>query len=522
MSGLLTGWFRHLAISQKLLVSFGVILAVLMLSFTTLLLYLSRVNSYVERHQHMTVPAVITAAEMHRSLFRLRELVHTLQAHPLEASPAETAAHIETIGLRMAAALATYRTDHAARTNPLLFTMLTNHDRVDLADQEDQALADIVSGLEQVDAMPARPSVPSDSGAQPSPRTIQALARYDQTLTRLERDVETLIDVHRRIDTEMKLEGDRLVQEARFIALGLTALSACLIILIHAVMRRFIARPLRGISATADRVAHRELTAQFEPWPHRDEVGILASSLSSMVTTLRAQTAAVLRKTKELEAFTYSVAHDLKGPLREIEGFSSVLEKRMADSHDPDMRRSVEVIRRSALRLTHMIEALLRYSRLEQQDLPRQWFDVSDMVDGLIADWSGRGQQPKPTMLTEVPFRDLYGEPVSIRQALANLLENAIKFSRHSASPDIRIGGRRTPTERHLWVRDNGIGLSPEHHERIFGLFERLHDPQDYEGTGVGLAIVKMVMDKHGGRVWVESSAGAGSTFYLAFPDIPA
>lgn len=519
MLGSLTGWFRHLAISQKLLVSFGVILAVLLLSFTTLLLYLSRVNSYVERHQRMTVPAVITAAEMHRSVSRMREFMHMLHTHPQETAPAETAAHIESIRLQMAAALATYRTNHAARTNPLLFGMLTKHDRIDLADQEDQAIADLLSGLERIEASPTVPSTLSTTGASASPRPVQELARYDRILMRLERDVQSLIDVHQRIDTEMKVEGDRLVREARFLALGLTAVTAGLIIVIHAAMRRFIARPLRGLSATADRVAHRDLTAQFEPWPHRDEVGILADSLSSMVTALRAQTAAVVRKTKELEAFTYSVAHDLKGPLREIEGFSSMLEKKMADAQDSEMRRVVEVIRLSALRLTNMIDALLRYSRLEQQDLARQWFDVSDMIEGLIADHFGQRTQPQPVIVSEVPFRELYGEPVSIRQALANLLDNAVKFSRRSPNPQVHIAGYRTATERVLWVRDNGIGISPEYYDRIFGLFERMHDPEDYEGTGVGLAIVSMVMDKHGGRVWVESSPGAGSTFYLSFPE---
>jgi signal transduction histidine kinase len=184
----------------------------------------------------------------------------------------------------------------------------------------------------------------------------------------------------------------------------------------------------------------------------------------------------------------------------------------------PDQRHHVEVIRQSALRLTHMIDALLKYSRLEQQDLPRHRFNVLDMINSL-ADRFTHAQEPGPTVEVDVPFSDLYGEPVSIRQALANLLDNAAKFSRHSTAPSIRVGGSRTSTERILWILDNGIGLSSDDHDRIFGLFERLHSPEDYEGTGVGLAIVKLVMEKHGGRVWVESTRGEGSTFYLAFPD---
>ncbi|MCS6317075.1 MAG: hypothetical protein H8K05_04720 [Nitrospira sp.] len=238
-----------------------------------------------------------------------------------------------------------------------------------------------------------------------------------------------------------------------------------------------------------------------------------------MVTSLREQTAATARKTKELEAFTYSVAHDLKGPLREIEGFSSLLEKQFADGGDAQTRHQIDVIRRSALRLTHMIDALLKYSRLEQQDLPRQRFNVMEMITTLITDRLTGLQGPKPKIQVALPFADLYGEPVSIRQAIANLLDNAAKFSRHATPPTITIGGTQMERERVLWVQDNGIGFDPAQYDKIFGLFERLHSPQEYEGTGVGLAIVKLVMDKHEGRVWVESAPGAGSTFYLAFPE---
>jgi signal transduction histidine kinase len=237
------------------------------------------------------------------------------------------------------------------------------------------------------------------------------------------------------------------------------------------------------------------------------------------VTNLREQTAALVHKTKELEAFTYSVAHDLKGPLREIEGFSSLLEKRFSEGAESDTRHHVKVIRQSVLRLTTMIDALLRYSRLEQQLLPRHRFNVTDIIQSLVADRLGSMSEPPPSIRIEVPFQDLYGEPVSIRQALANLLDNAVKFSRRTPVPDIRIGGCRTSAERLLWIRDNGIGVDPAYHERVFGLFERLHGPEDYEGTGVGLAIVRLIMEKHGGRVWIESNPGEGSTFYLAFPE---
>jgi signal transduction histidine kinase len=139
------------------------------------------------------------------------------------------------------------------------------------------------------------------------------------------------------------------------------------------------------------------------------------------------------------------------------------------------------------------------------------------MIDGVMAEQL-RGVTPAPAIHIDLPTCDLRGEPASVRQVFINLIGNAVKFSRNVPQPEISIGGRVTGGELVVWVKDNGIGFESGEAERIFGLFERLHAPRDYEGTGVGLAIVKLVMEKHGGRAWAESSPGKGSTFYLAFP----
>jgi signal transduction histidine kinase len=281
---------------------------------------------------------------------------------------------------------------------------------------------------------------------------------------------------------------------------------------------RHIVRPLTALAGAADRVAHHDLSAQFPLWPTRDEVGTLAASLATMLASLREHSTSLVRKTKELEAFTYSIAHDLKGPLREIEGFSSLLEKKFSEAGDPEVRDHIGVIRQSALRLTHMIDALLKYSRLEQQALPKQRFNVREMITGLVSDRTSSARSSTATIHVELPFDEVYGEPVSIRQALANLLDNAIKFSRNRPRPDIRIDGAREGAAFVIRITDNGIGFDTAQTDKIFGLFERLHGPQEYEGTGVGLAIVRLVMDKHGGQVTVESTPEHGSTFSLVFP----
>lgn len=513
-------WLHDRSIGQKFFVSFGVILSLLALSLTALIFYLSRINSYVDRHKRITVPAIVTAATMQRSAYEMNLALHLFLEQATKHHPASTLAELNRHADQIRSALDLYRSTHAARTHPILFGMLTQHERVDLVDQEDRAISQIDLALQEL-------AVLWKSVLTPSPQTNEATLalplKADALIVQLMDNLERLVAAHQDIDVEMKVEGDLLLQEARLIALGLVAVLGLVITTIYFLVNRQIAKPLQRLSVTADRVAHHDLTAQFESWPSRDEVGTLAASLSSMVTSLREQTATVARKTKELEAFTYSVAHDLKGPLREIEGFSSLLEKQFTDGNDPQIRHHIEVIRGSALRLTHMIDALLKYSRLEQQDLPRQRFNILEMITTLITDRFNGLQGPKPKVQVELPFADLYGEPVSVRQALANLLDNAVKFSRRAMPPTITIGGTQTVTERILWVQDNGIGFDSSQQDKIFGLFERLHSPQDYEGTGVGLAIVKLVMDKHNGRAWAESTAGGGSKFYVAFPErVPA
>ncbi len=510
------GWLSRLSIGKKLALSFSVILILLVGSLSASLFYLSRVNSYVDRHQRITIPGVVTASEMLRNLSDMQTHMHHLLEHQKGEEQASGFKTIADIERRTLTALDTYQATHAVRTHPVLYGMLQQHGRGDLADQESQTIVAIADGLIALRAQ--REDIESALHRNDKNRT-RAEPLYEQTTAKTEDALASLIELHRKIDVEMKIEGDRLVDEARTIVIGVIGLLGLLIVSLYLMMKRLVAGPLKRLAATADRVAHHDLTAQFEPWPTHDEVGILTHSLATMLVNLRERGTALIRKTKELEAFTYSVAHDLKGPLREIEGFSSLLEKRFEETDDPQVKHHIDVIRRSALRLTHMIDALLKYSRLEQQDLPKQRFNILEMISNLVLDRFAHVSGPKPKIHVDLSFADLYGEPISIRQAIANLLDNAAKFSQHQTAPDIRIGGKQTPTERILWVQDNGIGFDAGQQEKIFGLFERLHSPEEYEGTGVGLAIVKMVMEKHGGRVWTDSTPGKGSTFYLAFPN---
>jgi len=509
-------WLSRLSIGTKLALSFSLILILLIGSLSVSLFYLSRVNGYVERHKRITIPAIVTASEMLRNLSDMQTHMHHLLDHQNNAEQTISLKAIADIERRTLTTLDTYQAAHAVHTHPVLYGMLRQHGQGDLADQENQTIVAIADGMSALRAQredfefAIRQGSKNQSNAEPA---------YEQTATNTANAIASLFELHRKIDVEMKVEGDRLVAQAQIIVIAVVALVGLLVVSIYLMMKRLVATPLKQLAATADRVARHDLSAEFQSWPTQDEVGILANSLTTMLANLRERGTALIRKTKELESFTYSVAHDLKGPLREIEGFSSLLEKRFEEAGDPQVQHHIDIIRKSSLRLTHMIDALLKYSRLEQQNLPRTRFNVLEMISSLVIDRQSEIAGVTPQIQITLPFADLYGEPVSVRQALVNLLDNALKFSRHSPVPTIHIGGQQTPTERILWIQDNGIGFEADQKEKLFGLFERLHNAREYEGTGVGLAIVKMVAEKHGGRVWAESSPGKGSTFFLSFPN---
>lgn len=511
-------WFRRLTLGQKFLVVFGLLLVLLALSLAAILFYLSMINSYVGRYSRITVPAIVTAADMRHQVLEMNRALTTLEQ---TASQKDREQAIRLLRENQSAAqqsLDFYRTTHAARTHPVLFRMLTEHGKVALADEEGALIGRIGTLLDEL-SRAWSPLQPERSGDVRSVSAqVTALSR------RLDDALTSLIDVQIKINAEMKTEGNMLLGQARLVILALVILLGLVIAVIYRVVTIQIAKPLRRLAGTADRVAHGDLSAHFEAWPSKDEVGDLTRSLRSMLTTLEERTRALERKTRELESFTYSVAHDLKAPLREIEGFSSLLKRRLDGASqersrtlDEKTEHYLDMIHTSALRMTALIDALLRYSRLEQQTLPMSKVDLRTLLEGILSDlvMSKGGSAPKISL--HLPFTDVWGEPTSIRQAVVNLLDNAVKFSHGIDAPEVTIGGTETGDERIVWVRDNGIGFDPGNADKIFRLFERLHGQADYEGTGVGLAIVKLVMDKHGGRVWAESSPGKGSTFFLAF-----
>ena len=231
------------------------------------------------------------------------------------------------------------------------------------------------------------------------------------------------------------------------------------------------------------------------------------------------RTAQLRQANLELEAFSYTVSHDLKAPLRGIDGYSQLLEEEYGERLDDEGRRFVERIRKGVQQMGDLIADLLAYSRIERRDMVHETVAllplVEQIVDSYHADIEKQGAEVRLAMESFTLPLDRDGMAVVLR----NLIGNALKFSQGSVSPRIEIGARHETGRRILWVRDNGIGFDLKYHDRIFGIFQRLHRAEEFPGTGVGLALVAKAVQRMGGRVWAESQPGAGATFYLEFPE---
>jgi len=221
---------------------------------------------------------------------------------------------------------------------------------------------------------------------------------------------------------------------------------------------------------------------------------------------------------KELEAFSYSVSHDLRAPLRAIEGFSRIVLEEYAAKLDDEARRLLAVITANTRKMGLLIDDLLAFSRLSRQQMAFRPVDLAAMADTVFTELAGtkKGRKIK-FKIGALPTA--FGDHAMLRQVLQNLLANAIKFTRPRAKPRIEITGREGSGESIYQVKDNGVGFDMEYVDKLFGVFQRLHGSEEFEGTGVGLAIVQRVILRHGGRVWAKSKGGKGATFYFAIPN---
>jgi signal transduction histidine kinase len=216
------------------------------------------------------------------------------------------------------------------------------------------------------------------------------------------------------------------------------------------------------------------------------------------------------------------VAHDLKAPLRHIDGYSRILLEHHSHGLDADGKRLLQVVRASTERMNQLINGLLAYSRLEQRTLAVGSIAVQPFVDALVAERRADLTESGIALALDLQCDLIVGDREALGHALRNYIDNAIKFTRGRPSPRIELGVARDGSNVRLWVRDNGIGFDMKYHDKIFEIFQRLHAEDEHPGTGIGLALVRKAMERHRGRAWAESAPGQGSTFWLEIPDATA
>jgi signal transduction histidine kinase len=291
---------------------------------------------------------------------------------------------------------------------------------------------------------------------------------------------------------------------------------------------RNIILPLKRLTAAAQAITCGERTEPVTV-ERNDELGTLAAAFNSMSVQVHQakhdlekkvmdRTAQLESANRELECFSYSISHDLRAPLRAIIGFTTILEEDHTAHLGEEAKRITAVIKQNTEKMGHLIDDLLAFAKVGRQDIRKTPLDIYEMVHSVIAellphdagnyiDW----------VIHELP--PVMGDRTVIRQVWMNLLSNAIKYTKHQSRPRIEIGSYKQDGQTVYYIKDNGVGFDERYKDKLFKVFQRLHSAQEFEGTGIGLALVEKIISKHSGAVWAESVLDKGATFYFSLPN---
>ncbi|MCW3119631.1 MAG: hypothetical protein JWM28_3713, partial [Chitinophagaceae bacterium] len=293
------------------------------------------------------------------------------------------------------------------------------------------------------------------------------------------------------------------------------------------IMSRNITEPLKKLTAAATTMASGNYTASVDV-ARKDELGELAYAFNSMAVQIanahndleqkvQERTAQLETVNKELEAFTYSISHDLRAPLRGIIGFTTILEEDYTNKLDDEAKRITSVIKSNTIKMGHLIDGLLTFSRMERKDIVKIKIHTNVMVNEVIDHL--REQNAGSNLQWNIqPLPDINGDANTIRQVWVNLISNAIKYSAKKELPCIEIGTTIQKGKTFFYIKDNGVGFDEQYKDKLFKVFQRLHGADEFEGTGIGLALVEKIILKHGGIIWGEGEKDKGASFYFSLP----
>lgn len=265
--------------------------------------------------------------------------------------------------------------------------------------------------------------------------------------------------------------------------------------------------------------AVKELSFQIaEKEKRADELIKINEELAYQIREKEKRTVELEEVNKELEAFSYSVSHDLRAPLRAISGFSEVLAIDYIHQLDDEAKIYFSEITRNAMKMGSLIDNLLEFSCLSQQDMFRGTINMNEIVGSIVAELTKL--EPKRKIdLKILKLPKVEGDKNMLKQLFFNLISNAFKYTGKKEYATIEIGSYPRNREEVFYVKDNGAGFDPRYYNKLFGVFQRLHSSNEFDGTGVGLAIVQKIATKHGGEVWAEGKIGEGACFYVSLPE---
>jgi signal transduction histidine kinase len=312
-----------------------------------------------------------------------------------------------------------------------------------------------------------------------------------------------------------------LLRRMLWLAFAFTAVAA----LIVAVVSARITTPLHTLTSASEQIAGGRYTERV-PADRRDEIGRLGAAFNIMAERVAAAHADLERRVDErtgelqeamheLEAFSYSVSHDLRAPLRHVAGFANLLGKSDGASLSDEGRRHVRTIIDAAARMGQLIDDLLAFSRISRAPLTKRHVELNQLVQEARREL-GDSPHAVAWQIHDLPAVD--ADPSLLRLVLVNLLSNAVKYSSKQPAPIVEVGASNGGTETVIFVRDNGEGFDMQYVHKLFGVFQRLHSKEEFEGTGIGLANVRRIVQRHGGRTWAEGELKRGATFYVALP----
>ena len=302
-------------------------------------------------------------------------------------------------------------------------------------------------------------------------------------------------------------------------------------------LQKRISQPILSLAETAKAVSDLHDYSVRATKPGNDELGTLTEAFNHMLTQIQRQNEEILSfnqkleqsvkertieletANKELESFSYSVSHDLRAPLRAIHGYTRILEEDYMQNVDEEGKETIRVILRNSKKMGELIDELLAFSKLGKTALNCRKTDINSLVQDVVDEFVLSDSEKKIQVQLQ-PLPPANADAILIKQVWVNLISNAIKYSGNNPKIEIEIGSYTEDGKNIYYVKDHGVGFDMQYYDKLFGVFQRLHSQQEFEGTGVGLAIIQRIVQKHNGQVWAKAKLNEGATFYFSLQSI--